>query len=135
MLMPALLMRALALAACTAVLALTLMAAPALQGQENPTPGFVPGVDDLPLMPGLTADLEATMVFDKPDGRIVEAAATGTVSRDAVTAFYASTLPQLGWLREGPARYTREGEVLNLTIEGGGERGTPLRLIFALEPL
>ncbi len=128
------LMRRIAVAAGAIALALTLMAASSAPGQENAAVAFVPGVDDLPLMAGLEADAEATMVFDKADGRIVEAAATGAVSRDAVLAFYATTLPQLGWLREGPTRYTREAEVLRLTIEAGAGPGAPLRLIFAIEP-
>ena len=37
------------------------------------------------------------MVFDTPAGRIVEAVASGAVTRDEVLAFYAETLPQLGW--------------------------------------
>jgi hypothetical protein len=118
------------------VLTLALMlGAPALS-QEAPVPagGFVPGVADLPLMEGLEADPNATLVFDKPEGRIVEAAATGAVSPEAVIAFYAATLPQLGWLREGPALYTREGEVLRITIEPAPRPGAPLRLIFAIEP-
>ena len=119
-----------------AALALALLSAGPAPGQETTAAvaGFVPGVADLPLMAGLEADPEATMVFDKPDGRIVEAAASGAVSREAVLAFYATTLPQLGWLRQGPTRYTRDGEVLRLTVEP--QRGdTPLRLIFAIEPL
>ena len=123
--------------AALALFALGLAFTPAgsARSQEDVAPvGFVPGVDDLPLMAGLEADPEATMVFDKPDGRIVEAAASGAVSPDAVIAFYATTLPQLGWLREGPTRYTREGEVLRLTIEPGGGPGAPLRLIFTIEP-
>ena len=58
---------------------------------------FVAGLEDLPLMPGLDAVREAGVWFDTPQGRIVEAYATGPVTRGAIEAFYAETLPQLGW--------------------------------------
>ena len=86
-----------------AALALALLPAGPAPGQETTAAvaGFVPGVADLPLMAGLEADPEATMVFDKPDGRIVEAAAFGAVSPEAVLAFFNSFLsPEVGkrWL-------------------------------------
>src|SRR5262249_36400359 len=37
---------------------------------------YVPGTEDVPLMPGLAAD-DSALIFDKPQGRIVEAAARG----------------------------------------------------------
>lgn len=75
---------------------------------------FVSGVDDLPLMPGLAALPTQTVVFDAPGGRIVEAWADGTVSREAVLSFYDATLPQLGWTAAAPDLFRREGETLRL---------------------
>jgi hypothetical protein len=72
---------------------------------------FVAGIEDLPLMPGLTALGEAS-VFDAPQGRVVEASAQGAPSRAAVLEFYARTLPQLGWRLDGEGRFAREGERL-----------------------
>ena len=45
---------------------------------------------------------EAALIFDKPQGRIVEMAAIadnekGQISRAAVEAFYRASLPNLGW--------------------------------------
>jgi hypothetical protein len=91
---------------------------------------FVPGIDDLPLMPGLAAEADA-LVFDKPDGRIVQATAHGGLERRAVLDFYDSTLPQLGWRRQSAGRYVREGETLAIAIEGGGGRIT---VQFILSP-
>lgn len=78
--------------------------------------GYVEGIDDLPLMPGL-AQGEAT-VFDQAEGRIVESAASGAADPAAVRKFYSDSLPQLGWTATGD-RWTRDGESLSLDIKGG----------------
>jgi hypothetical protein len=75
----------------SAVLAILLLAAapsglrapgiPPAQAAEN---AFVDGIDDLPLMPGLVGVGDQSVVFDKPDGRIVQAVATGRVRAAAV---------------------------------------------------
>lgn len=75
---------------------------------------FVAGIDDLPLMQGLAPLAGQGMVFDAPGGRVVEAWAEGAVTRDAVLAFYGSTLPQLGWAAAAPALFRRDGETLRL---------------------
>ena len=48
-------------------------------------------------MDGLTEQADSGVVFDKPDGRIVERYASGPLTTDSVVAFYKETLPQLGW--------------------------------------
>ena len=100
--------------------------------------GFVAGVDDLPLMPGLQGLPGDGTVFDAPGGRVVEAWAEGSTSRDAVLAFYGSTLPQLGWTPLEPGLYRREGEALRLEFPGNGPGGrrNPGRLYvrFYLSP-
>jgi len=84
---------------------------------------FFSAVEDLPVMPGLAERAEATVVFQKPEGRIVELTAEGTVSRDAVIAFYDRVLPQFGWAREKDGSFRREAERLRLafaiTVAGG----------------
>jgi hypothetical protein len=84
---------------------------------------FVAGVDDLPLMPGLTAVQGQDTVFDAPGGRIVESWAEGAVRREAVLSFYGSTLPQLGWVAAGPGQFRRDGEVLRLEFPSAGPGG------------
>ena len=95
---------------------LALAGAPA-QAQDG-SGGFIAGIEDLPLMAGLVEDAAAGLVFDKPEGRIVEAVAAGPVERAAVKAFYAATLSQLGWRPAGEGAYTREGEALRITVSG-----------------
>lgn len=77
---------------------------------------FVPGTDDVPLMPGLVA--ADPVVFDKPEGRIVTVTARGKVTRAVVRGFYDKTLPALGWHRQGDG-WRREGETLKLEFAGG----------------
>ncbi len=96
---------------------------------------FVGGIEDLPLMPGLEEDAAGRMVFDTAAGRIVEAYALGAVSPAEVLEFYAATLPQLGWRREGETAFRREDEILVLEFSGGKAGPAPaLTVRFALSP-
>lgn len=80
---------------------------------------FVPGTEDLPLMKELAPVKGTDLVFDKPEGRIVEATARGKVKRKAVESFYDATLPQLGWKAAVSAdTWTRETETLHLDFSG-----------------
>ena len=89
-----------------------------LSGAQNlhAAPKFVPGIDDLPLMPGLVLKSEAPVVFDTPGGRIVEVFASGTVPRVRVRSFYNETLPQLGWQPGGKSQFQRDKELLKIEI-------------------
>jgi hypothetical protein len=93
---------------------------------------FVAGTEDLPLMPGLAAVAGSSLVFDKPQGRIVEAQATGKVNRSDVQSFYGATLPQLGWASAGANAWRRDGEQLRLDFHG---RDGNLTIGFSLSPL
>jgi hypothetical protein len=93
------------------IAAFALGAAPAYAQQ------FVPGTEDVPLMKELAPVQDSDLVFDKPEGRIIEASARGKVTRAAVRSFYAATLPQLGWKPTGES-WTRESETLRLDFAG-----------------
>ena len=95
------------------VLLLALLAFGAARADE-----FVAGTEDVPLMPGLAPIAGSDLVFDKPEGRIVEAQARGAVSRSTVQAFYASSLPQLGWKKVGVDQWRRDAERLKLDFRG-----------------
>jgi hypothetical protein len=91
-----------------------LLAATSARAQE-----FVPGTEDLPLMKDLATVAGTDVVFDKPEGRIVEATARGKVSKSAVRSFYGETLPQLGWeAAASPDSWTRNTETLHLDFQG-----------------
>ena len=100
------------------MLALAGVSGPAQAQVQDGAGGFVAGIEDLPLMAGLVEDSAAALVFDKPEGRIVEALARGPLERAAVKAFYAATLAELGWRPSDDGSYTREGEALRITISG-----------------
>jgi hypothetical protein len=92
---------------------------------------FVVGTEDIPLMTGLRPVDGSSLVFDKPQGRIVEAQAKGKLTREKVRAFYAGTLPQLGWAAAGEGVWQREGETLRIDLAG---RNGDLTVGFTLSP-
>ncbi|MFP6747720.1 MAG: hypothetical protein VCD66_09020 [Alphaproteobacteria bacterium] len=93
--------------------------------------GFVAGVTDVPLMPGLREIPEATLVYDKPDGRLVRTAARGQGRPAELWKFYEETLPQLGWRRLGRGHFVRDGESLRISVE---KIGSELIVRFAIAP-
>ena len=96
---------------------------------------FLSIVGDLPVMPGLTEDAASGVIFDSLAGRIVEAYASGLVAQADVVEFYAETLPQLGWCREGAVIFVREGEVLALEFVAPASAGQALGERFSLLPV
>jgi hypothetical protein len=91
---------------------------------------FVEGVEDLPLMQGLEPVPDSGLSFDAPEGRIVVAYARGRLSAEAVMAFYAATLPQLGWQRLADRSYGREAERLSLDLSND-DAGLTVRFTLA----
>lgn len=96
---------------------------------------FLAALEDVPVMPGFSEDTAAAVSFDTAAGRIVTARIAGPsrpgVDAGALLAFYAATLPALGWRAETPTRFVRDGEVLTLRTEAGEGR---LALGFELRP-
>jgi hypothetical protein len=117
--------------AAALVFAAALLAALPLAAQKEAPPSFVAGTEDVPLMPGLRNQASTLVVFDKPQGRIVEVEARGKVTRAAAEKFYADSLPPLGWVADGTHRWRRDGEGLHLDIKG---RDGDLRVAFSLLP-
>jgi len=101
------------------------LAFPAMAGD------FVPGTEDVPVMPGLTPVADSALVFDKPQGRIVEAQFQGRLKRAQIAAFYAETLPQLGWRQTGTDSWQRDDEILHLEF---GETDGEVTVGFSLSP-
>ena len=93
--------------------------------------GFIAGVEDLPLMPGLTELKDSGTVFDSAGGRIVEAYAVGAVEEADVNAFYADSLPQLGWTAADKNMFRRSGETLRLEYQ---REDSKLTVHFSLSP-
>lgn len=83
---------------------------------------FFSELNDIPVMPGLYELSDETVVFDKPEGRIVAASAVAEALQAAeIIDFYLDVLPRLGWVRQhggaGAASFTRQGEKLVLGLE------------------
>lgn len=98
-------------------------------------PQYLVAVTDLPLPPGLVEDIDAGVNFDKPEGRIVEALARGSLTKLEVASFYRAALPSLGWkpLSDGdPAtKWQRGGEILRVDVV---DDGNPLVVRFSIAP-
>jgi hypothetical protein len=96
-------------------MALVLFSVAAMAGE----PRFFTELSDIPLMPGLYELTGKTVVFDKPEGRIVESSAVSeTENANQIKGFYDSVLPQLGWVRQGDS-YVRRDETLRLSLDSG----------------
>jgi hypothetical protein len=106
-----------------------LAAAP--HGTAGTLASFLAGTEDVPLMPGLREEASQLVVFDKPEGRIVEAEASGKVTKAAVERFYAASLPALGWTADGRHAWRRDNEALRLDFRG---RDGNLHIGFSLAP-
>ena len=99
----------------------------------------------IPLMDGTVENLEAALLFDSPDGRIINAEANGAVAAGEVYQYYQAVLPSLGWnvsqdLSSGMAcennstfcmMAVREEENLTLNIEVNNSTS---RITYALSP-
>lgn len=103
-------------------------------GSDVPAAGFFRGIEDFTLMPGLTELPDATLIFDSPSGRFVEAYATGRVTPEGMERFYSSSLPQLGWSPAAGSSYQREGEVLEIEIVGPAADDGTRTVRFAISP-
>lgn len=93
---------------------------------------FVPSIDDLPLMPGLSPLRDEDTVFVVPhSGRIAESAAVGAVDVDEVYKYYSRSLPQLGWKPGNAKTYRRNGERLSILARANGKITT---VQFSIKP-
>lgn len=108
-----------------------LLAVIPLPGPGASAGGYFSGIPDLPVMPGLTEDVAAGVVFDNPEGRIVGMVATGAIARARVLDYYSGALPQLGWKSVGQRRFRRDGEILRIEFDGEAD-GLTVR--FRLSP-
>ena len=79
---------------------------------------FFTSIQDVPLMTGLEELGEQAVMFDKPEGRIMEVVASmNGVSEAQVRAYYESSLPSFGWIKLSENSYSRSNERLSLLFE------------------
>ena len=72
------------------------LGAAGVAADDGQTLGDIIGV---PVMPGMEEVADSRLLFDKPDGRIVETFLVGQVGMETARQFYEDTLGPLGWLR------------------------------------
>lgn len=90
----------------------------AVQTSDAPSAVFFSAIQDMPIMPGMHELADQTVMFDKPQGRIIETVAEiDSVSKEQVQAYYKETLPQLGWSALEGDNYARGTEHLSLIFE------------------
>jgi len=78
---------------------------------------FFEALYDVPVMAGLEEVPELSMKFHKPDRRISQAGALAkNISKNEILAFYAATLPQMGWSKIQLNQYDRDGERLTILV-------------------
>lgn len=97
---------------------------------------LVAGVEGVPLMPGLVEATDLTVIFDKPQGRIIDATASGNVGLADANAYYRSALAETGWtplLRKvvDGILVVRGQEVLHVRLR---REGAGIAVHFSLSP-
>lgn len=126
-------MRVLVLALCGFVL---LSGVPSRAEEAVSQAVYISEMEDVPLMQGLMENAGEGMVFDQPEGRVVQAVATGEgLSAASVATYYAALLPQLGWevsSPENPLAFTRGDE--RLVIDMAADEAGVLSVSFTLSP-
>lgn len=95
----------------------------------------------IPLMGGLAENSEGAMLFDSPEGRIINAEARGALAAKDVYEYYRVVLPSLGWSVEQSTpcdanvrfciKATRDAENLLIDIAAAGNKST---VSYALAP-
>lgn len=104
----------------------------ALWGVAAAADRYVGGMEGIPLMAGLTEVAEERVEVDSPAGRIVQALATGGVSKAEVLKFYTETLLQHGWRAEGAGVFCHEEQTLAIELEESVSPG--ITVLFSLFP-
>ena len=95
---------------------------------------FFAGIDDLPLMPGLSESVAERSSFETASGRIEARGAVGLATRAEVLEFYAATLPQLGWQRLADDLYARGAERLRFDLAPAPEAPGAVLLRILITP-
>lgn len=111
------------------MLAVSVLSAPAMARD------YFSAVEDLPLMPGMEEQEDKTVVFDSPQGRIVEMTAITKSDAQQVLQFYSGTLEPLGWSMVGATGnvYSREREELTI-VPALTPPGVDKEIVFRLRP-
>ena len=88
----------------------------------NAQAAFIEGLEDVPIMEGLTQQSNDDISFGNEESRLIEVVLRGeSIKFKKVQDFYKLTLPQMGWIYQGKRGNTlifeREGEIIEITKE------------------
>lgn len=88
--------------------------------------GFSSAIEDLPIMDGMSEKTDKIVVFDTPEGRIVETTLETSLGNIQVFNYYRQTLQQLGWTSIGGSdkAFQRENEMMTIDMYENPETGT-----------
>lgn len=88
--------------------------------------GFSSAIEDLPIMDGMSEKTDKIVVFDTPEGRIVETTLETSRGNIQVFTYYRQTLQQLGWVSIGGSdkAFRRENEMMTIDMYENPETGT-----------
>ena len=81
--------------------------------------GVTEHIEGFPIMEGLAESMTKIVMFDKPEGRIIESEVAGPGTAGAAKEFYNESLSQIGWNLqpngdENILKFVKEGELLSL---------------------
>lgn len=87
--------------------------------QSSATNGVTENIEGFPIMAGLVESYAKIVMFDKPEGRIIESEVAGPGTVEAAKEFYDESLNQIGWNllpngEENTLKFVKEGELLSL---------------------
>ena len=89
---------------------------------------YLPGTEDVPLMPGFEVLPAETVDFDTPAGQIVLVTMQSKdKTADSFFDFYRSTLQALGWQYQQKGYFTRDKDTLSWHVE---KKAAPTRIRF-----
>ncbi len=92
---------------------------------------FLPDIEGVPIYEGFAVNEDKRSFYDSPDGKVAEIVIEGEADGDAVSAFYAETLPQLGWEQQKEGGFKRGKEALDLEVSTHAHR---VAVKFSLQP-
>jgi len=102
------------------------------------TNNFIEELENIPLPTSFIQNKKKSIIFDTPEGRIVEIYTKGRGDKQTVIDFYKESMPQFGWKiiknhnNKVALRYIKEGEKLDIKITNAEKYN--LNLNFELSP-
>ncbi len=78
---------------------------------------FMPQTQDIPLMNGLSVDVNDDMNFDTPAGQLITLEAKSTsLKAQQILNYYHKTLPEMGWQETRKNYYTRDKDSVTISV-------------------